>query len=188
MSRLITLLMCLLFQRATFIVLLFGLGVFMGLVVGGAGGRWLYEIDPRYPSLLSGCMAILGCFPLWYLLNSVDATTPVFKVTLVSIIGGFSSGVTGPIVKATLQNVTLPTARGQGFALFNTFDDFGRGLGPVFVALLIDRLGGRIAAFNVGVLGWVLCGTFNLFTFWTVKADEDRMQALFAAMLEEDEE
>uniref|UniRef100_A0A7S1GNG9 Major facilitator superfamily (MFS) profile domain-containing protein n=1 Tax=Cyclophora tenuis TaxID=216820 RepID=A0A7S1GNG9_CYCTE len=151
------------------------------------GGRSLYNMHPKYPSLLAGSAAIFGCFPFWYLLNNVDASTPVLRIGIVAIVSGLGSGVTGPIVKATLQNVTAPTTRGQAFALFNTFDDFGRGLGPVFVAAMIKRLGGRTAAFNIGVLGWVFCGMFNLLAFFTAKSDEDRVQAMIAATLDAEE-
>ena len=95
------------------------------------------------------------------------------KTGFIAILAGLGSGVTGPIVKATLQNVTLPNARGQAFALLNTFDDFGRGLGPVFVAALIIGLGGRQIAFNIGIFGWVLCGILNTCMFWTVRYDEE---------------
>eukprot|EP00549_Striatella_unipunctata_P026009 CAMPEP_0118673436 /NCGR_PEP_ID=MMETSP0800-20121206/317_1 /TAXON_ID=210618 ORGANISM="Striatella unipunctata, Strain CCMP2910" /NCGR_SAMPLE_ID=MMETSP0800 /ASSEMBLY_ACC=CAM_ASM_000638 /LENGTH=475 /DNA_ID=CAMNT_0006568491 /DNA_START=427 /DNA_END=1851 /DNA_ORIENTATION=- len=141
-------------EGATTTVLMFGVGVSAGLVVGGAGGNYLYKINPRYPSLLAGCMAIFGCIPLWILINAIDSESNIVLMTVVSFVSGLGSGVTGPIVKATLQNITLPTSRGLAFALLNTFDDFGRGLGPVFVAMLIVQIGGRRQAFNVGVLGW----------------------------------
>ena len=163
--------------------MIFGLGNFFGLIVGGTGGTYLYRIDMRYPPLLSGSMAILGCFPFWILLNHIDDSSSFLTIGVVSILAGFATGVTGPIVKATLQNVTLPQSRGQAFALFNTFDDFGRGLGPVFVAHLISTMGGRTPAFNVGVLGWILCGCFNLCMFLTVKRDEDSVQSIIAASL-----
>mmetsp|Transcript_27277 Transcript_27277/g.31774 ORF Transcript_27277/g.31774 Transcript_27277/m.31774 type:complete len:633 (+) Transcript_27277:132-2030(+) len=166
-------------QSATGIILFFGLGNFFGMVIGGVCGDYLYKKDSRYPSLLSGSMAIIGCFPLWVLVNTTHVDDDedftgwmVICAGFISILAGVGSGVTGPIVKATLQNVTLPHARGQAFALLNTFDDFGRGLGPVFVAFLIIRLGGRQAAFNVGIAGWVLCGLFNLCIFFTVRSDE----------------
>jgi len=128
-------------------------------------------------------MAILGCFPFWILRNQINDSTSFLTIGTVSILAGFATGVTGPIVKATLQNVTFPQSRGQAFALFNTFDDFGRGLGPVFVAQLISRMGGRTPAFNVGVLGWMLCGCFNLCMFLTVNRDENHVQATIAASL-----
>lgn len=72
--------------------------------------------------------------------------------------------------------------------MYNTFDDFGRGLGPVFLAGLIGKLGDRTPAFNIGVLGWVLCGIFNLSMFCTVARDEDHIQALIASRLSKNPE
>jgi hypothetical protein len=126
-------------------------------------------------------MAILGCVPFWVLLNGVDSNTPAIPIATIAILAGTASGITGPIIKATLQNVTLPHMRGQAFALFNTFDDFGRGLGPVFVAKMITVIGSRTPAFNIGTLGWVLCGIFNLAIFFTCNRDEKKTQATISA-------
>ena len=167
-------------EGATLTVLLFGVGNFIGMVMGGTFGRYLYKRNPRYPPLFAGSMAILGCLPFWMLLNSVNSTTNLVKIATISILAGAGSGTTGPIVKATLQNVTLPNARGQSFALFNTFDDFGRGLGPMLVSLLIVRFGSRASAFNIGVLGWVLCGFFNLCMYFFVENDELRVQTILS--------
>jgi predicted MFS family arabinose efflux permease len=168
-------------EFATFTVLWFGLGNFFGLVLGGAGGQYLYQVDKRYPALLAGSMAIFGCAPFWVLLNGVNNNSSSVFIALVSLISGAAAGVTGPIIKATLQNVTLPTMRGQAFALMNTFDDFGRGLGPVFLALLITSAGGRTPAFNLGTMGWAMCGILNLATFFTAERDERQVQATLAA-------
>ena len=173
-------------QTATATILVFGVGNFLGILVGGIGGDYLHKRDVRYPALLSGIMAILGCVPLWVLINttSVDegrgmTIWAIVRTGITSLLAGFGSGVTGPIVKATLQNVTLPNARGQAFALLNTFDDFGRGLGPVFVASLIVALGGRRIAFNVGVGGWILCGLLNSCIFFTIREDVFRSRKSF---------
>jgi MFS family permease len=172
-------------QAATTTVLFFGVGNFFGMVIGGVGGDYLYKKDQKYPALLSGLMAIIGCFPLWVLINITRIQNGElsfetgFKIMFISILSGIGSGVTGPVVKATLQNVTIPHARGQAFALLNTFDDFGRGLGPVFVAKLIQTLGSRQKAFNVGVGGWILCGLLNLCMFFTVGTDEAKAKAMF---------
>jgi MFS family permease len=175
-------------QYATFVVLLFGVGNFFGMLVGGYGGAYLYRKDPRYPALLAGCSAILACFPFWILLNDVNHKSSIWFVGSVSICTGLLSGITGPIIKATLQNVTLPVRRGQAFALFNTFDDMGRGLGPVFVAGLIVQLGGRSQAFNIGVLGWIVCGIMNLFVFFTAYKDERHVQITVAESLRRNRE
>ena len=170
-------------QAATTTILVFGLGNFFGLLLGGGGGTYLYGKDKRYPALLAGCLAIGSCFPFWVLLNAVhNKSNPLF-IVVVALSAGVLSGGTGPIVKATLQNVTLPQTRGQAFALFNTFDDFGRGLGPVFIFLLIDNLGGRQNAFNIGVIGWMLCGAMNLAMYFTVVRDEHVVQQILTADL-----
>jgi MFS family permease len=117
------------------------------------------------------------------LLNRVNSDGILWTMGPTSVLAGLCSGITGPIIKATLQNVTLPNTRGQAFALFNTFDDMGRGLGPVFVAAMISRLGGRTPAFNVGVLGWVACGILNLCVFFTVDEDESKIQSILARNL-----
>ena len=170
-------------ERATFVVMIFGAGNFFGMLLGGYGGGWLYRRDCRYPSLLAGCAAILGCLPFWIILNRVEASTSVLLYGPVSLFAGFCSGVTGPIVKTTMQNVSLPQTRGTALALFNTFDDFGRGLGPVFVAIMIQKLGGRTPAFSLGVLGWVVCGILNGSTFFTIRQDEERVQTQIAESL-----
>lgn len=172
-----------LLQAATTVTLVFGAGNFFGLLLGGSAGTYLYQRDKSYPALLAGFMAITGCLPFWVLLNSVrDGSNRLF-VAVVALSAGLLSGGTGPIVKATLQNVTLPQTRGQAFALFNTFDDFGRGLGPVFIAWLIVNFGGRTKAFNIGVIGWVMCGVMNLAMYFTVVRDEERVQQILTANL-----
>jgi MFS family permease len=166
---------------ATIVVSLFGLGNFFGMMVGGWGGAYLYRWDVRFPAVFAGLAAIMGCFPFWLLLNTVNSESAVWAAGLISMFTGLCSGVTGPIIKATLQNVTMPNTRGQAFALYNTFDDLGRGFGPVLVAMMISRFGSRLPAFNVGVLGWVVCGLLNVCVFFTVRYDEHMIQSKLAA-------
>jgi MFS family permease len=188
-------------EGATLIILLFGLGNFIGTIKGGVGSSYLYtRYGPRYPALLSGGAAIAGCLPMWGLINynfgftddinnngddyfanggsaSSNVTFSTYFVPgTIAVVAGIMSGITGPIVKSTLQNVTMPQMRGQAFALLNTFDDFGRGLGPAFVAWMIEKMGGRTRAFNIGVAGWILCGTTNLMLYFTVEKDEEKVR------------
>jgi predicted MFS family arabinose efflux permease len=191
-------------QMATTMLLLFGFGNFLGMSLGGYGGTLLYTKNVRYPHLLSGFSAILSILPLFVLINfTPTATNPSSTSTfspssstsstlytttsllhystivygIAAICAGIGSGVTGPIVKATLTNVTIPTSRGTAFALLNTFDDFGRGLGPLFVAMLIQTFhGNRQQAFNIGILGWALCGIFNLAIYFFAPTDEQAMR------------
>ena len=55
-------------------------------------------------------------------------------------------------------------------------DDFGRGLGPAFVAILIEKMGGRRQAFNIGISGWIFCGILNGLLFFTVEHDEEKVR------------
>mmetsp|Transcript_23591 Transcript_23591/g.55902 ORF Transcript_23591/g.55902 Transcript_23591/m.55902 type:complete len:337 (+) Transcript_23591:742-1752(+) len=170
-------------QAATTILMFFSVGYGFGLVMGGVGGKLLYKIDIRLPALLAGGSAIIGCFPFWFLLNSVDSSTPFLVAATSAIVAGLGSAPTGPIIKTTLTNVTLPRDRGKAFALFNLFDDFGKGLGPFFVSLLIVKFGGRQSAFNAGIFGWVLCGMANIAIFFTVEHDEYSVQSTLAAQM-----
>jgi len=184
-------------EGATLIILIFGVGNGAGVTFGGIGSTYLYSnYGPRYPSLFSGCAAILGCFPMWFMLNynfnsgngnngidNGESRGSLLIFILISLLAGFLSGITGPIVKSTLQNVTLPQMRGQAFALLNTFDDFGRGLGPAFVAWMIENMGGRQKAFNIGVGGWIFCGILNGMLFWTVEKDEENVRSAVESML-----
>lgn len=168
-------------EGATLFVLVFGFGNFVGVLIGGIGSSYLYEHhDPRYPAILSSVSAIVGCLPLWGLINydfnSSDGTTHFFVLGLISIIAGLLSGVTGPIVKSTLQNVCMPEMRGQAFALLTACNDVGRGIGPAFVAILIEKMGGRRQAFNIGISGWIFCGILNGLLFFTVEHDEEKVR------------
>lgn len=186
-------------EGATLIILLFGFGNFIGTIKGGVGSSYLYsKYGSRYPVLLSGGAAMASCLPMWGLINynfdsinsennngDEDITNGIashitFKSYVIpgsiAVSAGIMSAITGPIIKMTLQNVTMPQMRGQAFALLNTFDDFGRGLGPAFVAWMIEKMGGRKRAFNIGILGWVLCGWLNLMLYFTVERDEEKVR------------
>jgi predicted MFS family arabinose efflux permease len=172
-------------ELATVVLLFFGLGNFLGQLVSGFVASYLYARDKRLPSLFAGFSTLLGTVPFWILLNYVHSSSSIFFTYPIAILSGFSSAITGPIVKATLQNVTQPDGRGQAFALYNTFDDFGRGLGPIFVAIMVSHLGGRTPAFNAGTSGWIVCGVLNLGIFFFVKVDEDRNQMVLEERLGE---
>lgn len=165
---------------ATLVILVFGAGNFLGTLIGGIGSSYIYEkYGRRYPAILSAGAAIAGCFPFWGMINyNFDPFERKGIIVLgsISMLAGILSGITGPIVKSTLQNVTMPQMRGAAFALHTTFDDLGRGLGPALVAWMIVKLGGRRRAFNVGAGSWMVCGFLNGLLFCTVEADEDRVR------------
>jgi len=159
-------------QEATLTVMSLGVGSFFGLILGGYLGQRLYNLSPRLLPLLMGTATITSCLPLFYLFNSVDVNTSTFTRISVSVTAGLLAAIPSPNVKALLQNVTLPETRGRAFAFQVIFDDLGRGIGPLFVAQLIKRLGRRQEAFNYGLLGFIFCGLLQIGVFFTVKEDE----------------
>ena len=107
-------------------ILIFGIGNFIGTSMGGIASSYVYSsYGPQHTAILSGAAAIAGCFPMWALINLEPNEGTAIITGFLSFIAGICSGVTGPIVKSTLQNVTQPQMRGMAFALLNTFDDFG---------------------------------------------------------------
>ena len=161
-------------------ILIFSIGNFVVTSIGGIGSLHIYtKYGLRYTARLSGGAAIAGCFPMWALNNYNFSDDSKIMLGLISLVAGALSAITGPIVKSTLQNVSQPQMRGMAFALLNTFDDFGRGLGPAFVAWMIGKFDGRRKAFNIGVCGWLFCGLLNGIgmIYFTVERDEQRARA-----------
>ena len=85
---------------------MFGFGSFTGMVLGGAGGSFLYRRDKRLPVLFAGTFAVFGCLPFWILLNYIDDTTSFPVLALVAGIAGLSASVTGPIGECCLSEVS----------------------------------------------------------------------------------
>ena len=81
--------------------------------------------------------------------------------------------VTPPNVRAVLLNVNPPETRGTMFAFYAQVDDIGKGGGPAVVAALIVAYG-RVAAFNVAVSGWLVCGAILLALRRHIDADVER--------------
>lgn len=167
-------------QMATFTLLMVAAGNDLGLFFGGAIGSCLHWFDPHHPVSLAASTAMIGCVPLW--LSTDQDICPCgscwrhFQVSFKSTSAWslhpckcfgcihfwmilHKSGIADPIVKGKLQNVTIPELRLLAFASNNAFDDFGRGLGPVFVATLIRAEEGNGApAFKIGTSFWIICG------------------------------
>ena len=52
----------------------------------------------------------------------------------------------------------------------------GQGLGPFFIALLENVVGGREEAFTIGGLLWIVCGMLILGIYYTYEEDEKVVQ------------
>jgi len=60
-------------------------------------------------------------------------------------------------------------------------DDLGKGLGPFLVSFLIVLVG-RVAAFNIAMLLWVVTGALLLLTSLSIVHDVDEMKQKLASV------
>ncbi len=166
---------------ATTIVMAVGGGAIFGGFIGGLIGNRAYNIKPKYLPLLCGSTTLLGIIPMAVLLNfpPFSETASVTAPIVIGFFTGFIVTITGPNVKAILLNVNTPETRGSIFSLFNLTDDLGKGFGPVIISLLIVAFG-RVVAFNVANLFWLVCGVLLLVMMFTFPKDEARLNAVLA--------
>ncbi len=171
-------------EVATMIVMVIGGAAILGSFLGGVIGNRLFNIKAKYLPLLCGSSTLLGIIPMAFLLNypsQIGVAEPGIAGPIVlGFITGFTVSVTSPNVKAMLLNVNSPETRGSIFSLFNLTDNLGKGFGPVIISLFIVHFG-RLYAFNIANLFWVICGLVLLAMAWTFPGDE---AALNAAMKE----
>ena len=153
---------------ATTICTIYGVGGLCGQGLGGLIGQRLYNKRKIYVAWLMGGSTIVGVFPMLLLLNlpfSYGALIPV------AFVGGALASITGPNVRAVLQNCNLPETRGTVFALFALTDDLGKAFGPFLIAAFVSAMGRR-AAFNIATCAWFLCGILLLSLGFTMERDE----------------
>jgi MFS family permease len=164
---------------ATTIVMAVGGGAILGGFIGGLIGNKIYNLNPRYLPLLCGSTTLIGIIPMAVLLNfpPYQETGTVMVPILIGFFTGFIVTITGPNVKAMLLNVNTPETRGSIFSLFNLTDDLGKGFGPVIISGLIVAFG-RMAAFNIANLFWLVCGILLLAMMVTFPKDEARLRKI----------
>lgn len=143
----------------------------LGTMVGGELGQMLYDRSPRLPAGLMFVSGILDIVPMFILVRWTPSA--IWACALLAACGGFFATQTGPVVRATLTNVTHTQQRGLAFATFALCDDLGKGMGPAVLALAVRRFGRR-ATFAWAMLGWLPCAFICGATAWTVVADEVR--------------
>jgi predicted MFS family arabinose efflux permease len=163
-------------ERATSVVVLFGIGCVAGNVAGGLGGQSLYNRSPGTLGTLMGVTTLAGALPL---LGCVALPAGSGESVLVFLAGALLC-VTGTNIKAVLLGVNTPETRGTCFAIFSLADSLGKGLGPAAVAALIQRIG-RAYAFNVAICMYFPCGALLLGIASTLNDDEKQMQAQLRA-------
>lgn len=163
-------------EAATVIVMAAGGGALLGSFLGGLVGNRLYNIRPKYLPLLCGASTLLGIIPMAVLLNYPPHSEShgVFMPIVIGLATGFIVTITGPNVKAIVLNVNAPETRGSVFSLFNLTDGLGKGFGPMIISILVVAFG-RLWAFNLANLFWLLCGILLLAMVWTFPQDEIKL-------------
>lgn len=172
-------------EMATGVTLWFGVGAAIGNVAGGVLGQRLYNKNKRHLSYLMGVTTALGAAPMCFVINMKPSLLESDAGKAWATLSVFGSGVltciTGANVRVLLLNVNVPEVRGTVFSIFNLSDDLGKGLGPFLVSFLIVLVG-RIAAFNIAMLLWVVTGALLLLTSLSIVHDVDEMKQKLASV------
>lgn len=168
-------------EMATIIVMTGGAAALVGTYVGGLIGNKIYNRKPRFLPLFTGCAAFLSVIPLLYLINypsQLGVENPSLAVPLVlAFLTGFIAGFPLPNVRAMTLNVNSPETRGSIMSIANLTDSLGMGFGPAIISLFIVAFG-RIGAFNISALFWILSGILQIAMVFTFHRDEQALNAL----------
>lgn len=171
-------------QQATGILLTFGVGNAIGVILSGFLGHFAYKKDVRAPPFIMGTSLMLGCIPFYFLVNYVEGT---LLASLVTVLSGVFVVIPVPLERSILTNVCLPRLRGRANAMVSITDDLGKGLGPALVSLLITSFD-RQTAFNISLLGWIVGGILSLSIVLFVVKDEAAVQQQLRDRLNEEDE
>ncbi|MFO0577975.1 MAG: MFS transporter [Polyangia bacterium] len=167
-------------QVATLLVMAIGVAALVGAFLGGLLGQRLFNRHPRYLPLLCALTTAGAVLPTALVISYPVRPGAGLLGLIGPIAAGFASGLlaacTGPNVNTMLINVNPPERRGAAFALLNLFNDLGRGLGAWVVGSLAATLG-RVSAFHIANLLWLVCGAALLSLVWLFPREQAAMQA-----------
>jgi predicted MFS family arabinose efflux permease len=168
-------------ETATLIVMAGGAATLAGSFVGGLIGNKIYNKNPKYLPLFVGLSCLAGVIPMAFLLNypsQVGVQNPSVIVPLIlAVITGFTVILPAPNMKAITLDVNSPETRGSILSLSNLTDSLGQGFGPYVISLFIVAFG-RIMAFNIANLFWVLCGLLQILMVFTFPKDEQSLRII----------
>jgi MFS family permease len=173
-------------ESATTVFLMMGIGATLGGLIFAVIGDRLYKKNPRLMPLLCGSGVLVGCIPMFYVLNSgINNPQGAVLATFyaLSFITGFFVAVPSANVKAILMNVNRPEHRGSVFAVFNITDNLGQGFGPAIGGLLVPF--GYLFMMNFSVFWWIPCGLIFFMVMRYITADRDALQKLMQTRAQE---
>ena len=161
---------------ATLLVMAIGAAAIIGGFVGGLVGQRLLNVRTRYLPLLCALSTLLAVVPMAILISyPVAPGQRLGGPLLIGGLTGFLAAVTGPNINTMLQCVNPPERRGAVFSLLNLFNDLGRGFGAWVVGGMAASLG-RVPAFHLANLLWLLCAGLLFVLFWVFPAEEAALQ------------
>ena len=159
-------------KQSTSMLILFAVGGMLGTIWAGWYGQILFNNKPENVSIFMGSSAIVGVFPVAYLVlaNYDNSASDIAIKSILSFISGGIASCVGVNIRALLLNVLHPMNRGTAFSLFMLTDDLGKGFGPLVVAGFVAAFG-RETAFFISVLFWIPCGCLLAASCYTLKRD-----------------
>ncbi len=161
---------------ATLLVMGVGVAAIFGGFVGGLLGQKVMNRKSRNLPLLCAITTILAVIPMAILIEyPVRPGQSLLGPLLIALLTGSLAAVTGPNVNTMLIAVNPPERRGSAFSFFNLCNDLGRGLGAWIVGGMAARLG-RVSAFHIANLMWLLCGAVLLSLVFLFPKDERAVQ------------
>jgi predicted MFS family arabinose efflux permease len=168
--------------NATLLVMVIGAAAIAGGFFGGQLGQRLHTRSARLMPMLCAITTVFATLPMALLINYPVAPGGSLAGPLgVGVLTGFFAAMTGPNVYTMLINVNPPERRGAAFSLLNLFNDLGRGFGAWVVGGLAATLG-RVAAFHIANLMWLLCGAALLALVFLFPREEAALQERLAAL------
>ena len=161
---------------ATLLVMAIGAAAIGGGFLGGVIGQRLLNWQARYLPLLCAVATLLAVVPMAILISyPVHPGQSLAGPLVVGLLTGLLASMTGPNIYTMLQCVNPPERRGAVFSLLNLFNDLGRGLGAWVVGGLAASLG-RVPAFHIANLLWLLCSGLLLALVWVFPREEAALQ------------
>jgi MFS family permease len=167
-------------ETATLIVMAGGAATLAGSFVGGLIGNKIYNKNPKYLPVFTGLTCLIGVIPMALLLNypsqaGVKDASAIIPIILAAVTG-FIVIMPAPNIKAITLDVNSPETRGSILSMSNLTDSLGQGFGPAVISLFIVAFG-RVIAFNIANLFWIVCALLQFLMIFTFPKDEKALSA-----------
>lgn len=171
---------------ATLLVMAIGAAAIAGSFVGGIVGQRLLNRRARDLPLFCALSTLAAVLPMAILIDyPVRPGQGLYGPLFIGVLTGFLAAATAPNINTMLQCVNPPEHRGSVFSLLNLCNDLGRGLGAWVVGGLAAKLG-RVPAFHLSNLLWLVCAGMLLLLVRVFPAEEAALQQRLGRLAKRD--